>query len=406
LESEQVVLSLDPPSQTVNAAKLQRHLNSNDGMVAVVTHRADGISPYIRFEVDLCVHSRKPLLVFVEDVLPDGLVPARVLQRRFSRGAFLRQVREHRHAVHVFKSYLGEDPPPRYQPEVSQRSCVIAGDEALAEPIVTALGELLAERGYRVIRSSQLVDDETGITENLRQADVALIFLDAPSRSTHYVRGLLRGASIPVIEFTAKDAPSPVRGVPSEFLPCAIRPDGQGPAEVCHVVDEQLSLVEEDFLELPDQDAVESYFRILVDIGSSRGRYSDDDQERVVKVVMGDEYTVGQAGAVGPGSHAEHMTFVQTWNQLAEVGDSAALAEDLRRLREHLRGEAKDPEHDMAIATLAEAETEANAGNGPAALERLSGLKRLGSAAKWALGAATTIGTTVAAAALKAVLGI
>src|SRR5207237_1028678 len=103
MESEGLVLSLDPPSETVSAAKLQRHLNSNDGMVAVLTRRNGGISPYIDFEIGLCLRSRKPLLVFVEDALGDGLIPARVLQRRFSRGAFLRQVREHRHAVRVFK---------------------------------------------------------------------------------------------------------------------------------------------------------------------------------------------------------------------------------------------------------------------------------------------------------------
>src|SRR5205085_340628 len=122
-----------PPSETVNTAKLQRHLNSSDAMVAVLTQRRTGVSPYILFEIALCLRSRKPLLVLIEDVLPAGLVPERVLQRRFSRGAFLRQVREHRHAVGVLKTYLGQEPPPRYQPTLSQRSCVVAGDEVLPQ---------------------------------------------------------------------------------------------------------------------------------------------------------------------------------------------------------------------------------------------------------------------------------
>ena len=34
MESEGILISLDPPSNTVNGAKLVRHLNSSDGMVA------------------------------------------------------------------------------------------------------------------------------------------------------------------------------------------------------------------------------------------------------------------------------------------------------------------------------------------------------------------------------------
>ncbi len=405
MESEQLVLSLDPPSETVNAAKLQRHLNGNDGMVAVLTRRNGGISPYIGFEIALCLRSRKPLLVFVEDVLPDGLIPARVLQRRFSRGAFLRQVREHRHGLQVFKSYLGDDPPPRYQPEVSQRSCVFAGEQVLTDDLRESLINTVSQRGYRVVSSNTLGDDDTRRTEALAQAEIALTFLDDPSPITQYARGLIHGASVPTVEITTEAARIVERGIPAEFQPVVINPAKLGLDGLCQV-DQQISLTEEDFLELPDQAKVETYFRVLVDIGSNLGRYSDVDYERVVSVVMGDQYTVGQAGAVGPGSHAHDITFAQTWNQVSTTGDTAVLAEELAQLRQHLRAEASDPEHDVAIAALAEAEIEAKEGNGPAALERLSRLKRLKGAGKWALNAATVIGTTVAAAALKAVLGL
>ena len=407
MESEGLVLSLDPPSESVNTAKLQRHLNSNDGMVAVVTWREGGVSPFIRFEINLCLRSRKPLLVFVEDVLPDGLIPARVLQRRFSRGAFLRQVREHRHAVRVFQTYMGEDPPPRYQPEISQRSCVFAGEEVLTKPIETALETMLSERGYRTVRSSALVDDQAGIAEALSQADVALAFLDARSPTAHYARGLLAGASVPTVEFIA-EARSPLPAdVPEEFTPCRFGGPEALPLEVCQLAVEQLRLAEQDFLELPNQEKVDAYFTQLVDIGTGRGRYSDEDQERVVKVVMGDQYNVtGQAGIVGPGGHANSITFVQSWNEVSATGDTEALAADLERLRNELRAKATDPEHDVAVAALAEAELKAKDGDGPGAMEQLSRLGRLKGAGKWALGAATAIGTTVAAAALKIVLGI
>jgi len=176
--------------------------------------------------------------------------------------------------------------------------------------------------------------------------------------------------------------------------------------ELSEYVDAQLSLTEENFLELPNEAQVEAYLSLLVDLGSRRGEYGDVNRERLVKVVMGDEYTVGQAGAVGPGSHAEHMTFVQTWNQIAGDVNLSELASELETLRQHLRATASDPEHDVAIAALAHAEMAAKEGDGPQALERLSALRRVAGAGKWVLGAATSIGTAVAAQALKTALGL
>jgi hypothetical protein len=405
MESEQLILSLDPPSETVNTAKLQRHLNSSDGMVAVITERDGGPSPYILFEIELCLRSRKPLLVFLEDVLPDGLVPARILQRRFSRSAFLRQVREHRHALTVFRSYVGDDPAPRYQPQVSQRSCVISGDASLPSSLADALKLSVAHRGYRVVGPT--AHEEIGAIETLAQADLALVVVDDTSPVTQYARGLLQGASVPTIELTTDAAEEESgRAIPDEFRPLDVTPPHEDSNVPIRLVETQLSVAEEDFLELPDQVKVDSYFQILVDLGSRHGHYSGADQERIVSLVMGDQYTVGQAGAVGPGSHAENMTFVQAWNDLSELGDTRTLADELGQLRSRLRGDAKEPEHDVVVAALAEAEMEAKQGNGPAALERLSGLRRVAGATKWALDAATSIGTTLAAAALKAVLGL
>src|SRR6476619_8420326 len=38
MKSEQLIPSLDPPSDAVNSAKLERHLNYSDGMVAILTY--------------------------------------------------------------------------------------------------------------------------------------------------------------------------------------------------------------------------------------------------------------------------------------------------------------------------------------------------------------------------------
>lgn len=116
--------------------------------------------------------------------------------------------------------------------------------------------------------------------------------------------------------------------------------------------------------------------------------------------VMGDKYTVGQAGAVGPGSHAHDMAFNQIWKQTGDAIDLSVLASELPELRSKLKEEATDAEHDAAIGEVASAEVAAKKGDGPAVMEHLA------KAGKWAFEVATKIGVTVSAAALKTALGL
>ncbi|MFJ6168397.1 hypothetical protein ACIQH6_24990 [Micromonospora orduensis] len=113
-----------------------------------------------------------------------------------------------------------------------------------------------------------------------------------------------------------------------------------------------------------------------------------------------DEYTVGQAGAVGRYARADNNTFQQVWRSASADIDVAKLSEELKMLRGHLRMEAETPEQDEAVAEINKAQAAASDGDGPRALEHLQ------KAGKWALAAATTIGTTVAAAAIKSSLGM
>ncbi len=64
---------------------------------------------------------------------------------------------------------------------------------------------------------------------------------------------------------------------------------------------------------------------------------------------MGDKYNAGQAGVVGPGGHAHDMTFNQIWNQMGNNWDLPTLAEELAKLRSHLKQQATEPEHDTTI---------------------------------------------------------
>jgi hypothetical protein len=79
-------------------------------MVAVLTWRVGGPSQFILYEISLALRARKPLVVFLDDRLPDSLIPALILQRRFSSRTYFRQVREHTHALRILKEYMGDRP--------------------------------------------------------------------------------------------------------------------------------------------------------------------------------------------------------------------------------------------------------------------------------------------------------
>ena len=113
-----------------------------------------------------------------------------------------------------------------------------------------------------------------------------------------------------------------------------------------------------------------------------------------------DRYEVGQAGAVGPGSHAENMTFNQIWNKSAPGIDIDQLAHELTMLRTALTKQASEPDHFVALGAVAAAEKAAKSGDGPGALQHLK------AAGTWVWDVATKIGIGVATAAAKGALGI
>jgi hypothetical protein len=116
--------------------------------------------------------------------------------------------------------------------------------------------------------------------------------------------------------------------------------------------------------------------------------------------VMGDKYTVGQGGAVGPHAKAENIHFQQVWQQSSSELDVAQLAGELKLLRSHLRQVADTPEEDESVAEISKAQAAASEGDGAGIMRHLR------QAGKWALDGATAIGTSIAAAAIKTALGI
>ena len=116
---------------------------------------------------------------------------------------------------------------------------------------------------------------------------------------------------------------------------------------------------------------------------------------------MGDKYETGVAGVVGKGATASHFEVHGTdGSGFRSNDDLQVLAEELRKLRQILTPNAADETEQHDLQMLEIAEMAAIDGDGEKAVSHLKQVS------KWALGAATAIGTTVAAAALKAAVGL
>ena len=401
-EAQRMIINFDPPSARVNESKLDQNLRGCDGLVAVLSWRETGPSPFILHEIGLCLRARKPLLVFVDDRLSGNVLPARVLQRRYSHRTYFRQVREHTHALSAIKGYMGDRPPSRYQPNAGQRSCGMVGLGTLAPLDRKKVLEFVAGRGYEAVdleRIDSAVPPDYERYEQLANLDVALLFVDSRSRRSLYWTGAVSAAAIPCIAITLVADYSYSKEFPKEFQPRIANVGAASPIEV--VLADEFDLYEQDFLKAEDAATIERYIRMQMQTGSLRGRYEEKTRDKFVEVVMGDKYTVsGQAGAVGRQAHAHDMTFTQTWNQLERSVDLAVLAQELTKLREALGKEATTPEHRFAIGAVEAAEHSARQKDGPKTLEYLK------TAGAWSLSIAEKLGIGVATEVLKVAIGV
>ena len=201
---EQLTPSLDPKSDRLNAAKPERHLRSTDAMIAVITWRDPAPSEYIRWEVGLGLRARKPQLVFVEDILPDDLVPSGLLQRRFSRRGLLREARDHRHAIRLLKGYVGNDPPPSYQPTSVRRRCVLIGVSQLGREALTALLASLESLHYSplLVSRGRRLSDDLVIEQAVQRAALCIALVEGLTPTEYYLLGVARSALTPSVLLT------------------------------------------------------------------------------------------------------------------------------------------------------------------------------------------------------------
>jgi hypothetical protein len=400
-EAEKMIFNFDPPSMTVNESKLQQNLSCCDGMVAVLPWRATGPSQYILFEIALALRSRKPVVVFIDERLPDDILPPRIMQQRFSHRTYFRQVREQIQALRLLKVYMGDPPPTRYQPTTNQRSCGGVGLSVLTAKEREEVALFVESRGYRFIWLEDVHFDNPlafDQFEHLAVLKVVLRCADMQGVSTLYWTGAIGGASLPAISFTTQSDYPFNPSFPLDFQPRQVNTSNSPP--LGEVLNTEFDLFEQNFLSAQKQETIERYVRMQVEAGALAGNYEASTRNLYIGAIMGDQYNIhGQAAAVGPDAHVHDISFNQVWNQLEGKVDLAKLADDLAVLQKEMERNATEPGEKLAVGAVAAAEQSARQKDGPKVMEYLK------VAGKWALTISQKIGVSLATEALKSAIG-
>lgn len=281
--SEGLTPSLDPFSDRLNSAKPERQLRSTDGMIVVLPVRDPEPSLYILYEVALCVRAHKPILVFIEDVLPDNLVPGNLVQRRFSRRHLLREVRNHRHAIRLLKTYIGSEPPPTYQPSTRQRSCLVNGTSAMSDEQRRTIEDHLTRLSYNPISvesSTHFLSLDRPFEEVVSQSVLCVSFTGNLSPLEFYLLGAARASLLPTILLTENYGYPLNSKVPKEYQPREVSKEN-----LSEVLEKEFSIFEEDYLELEDQEKVLRYRAAVIQEGKEDGRYSKEERRVVFNIV-------------------------------------------------------------------------------------------------------------------------
>lgn len=346
---EALTPSLDPQSDRLNAAKPERHLRSTDAMLVVLPQRDPAPSEYIRWEIGLGLRGRRPQLVFIEDTLPDDLVHPGILQRRFSRRRLLREVRDHRNAVRILKRYVGSDPPPTYHPTSLRRRCAVIGAGPLGRDSSEALLNYLEKNNYSVVvvDAATRLPDQMAAEETIRRAAFCIALVEGLTPAEFYLLGAARASLVPTIAITLDPAYPYSAITPKEYQPRFV--NRGDPADVIRVVEQEIAIFEEDYLELKEEWQVHRYRDYRDAVMRTRrgnGDYSHEVRDRAFVVVQNAEIDmstnkVNVSQVVGPVNIQSRLDNVtQTVQQLQGWPD--ARKEELTNLLAELTKTLKD----------------------------------------------------------------
>jgi hypothetical protein len=279
----------------------------------------------------------------------------------------------------------------------------VVGFSELSSTYKDGIADKIAARQYVPVDLDNLsissIQDHT-VYNFIHSADLAVSLIDSSSLRSQFLIGAIESAFVPNISLAADSSYSFHPQVPREYQARIVVPSDI--QTTSSEVEKEIAIYEQDLLDLEDQEEVERYTSLLLELPSTRdGHYDPGVRQLFVnEVVMNKYVNKGQAGAFGENAQAREFTLVQKWDRVSKQIDLTELAEQLAKLRAELKKTAGDTEHDVAIGALASAESAAKQGKGADTLDALS---RTG---KWVLGVATKIGVPLAVAALKVSLGL
>lgn len=301
LYHQRLVPSLDPPSDTVNGAKLEHHLRHTKGFVAIIANRNNEVSPHILFEMSVAIRSGKPAAVFFEDTLSPNLFPSGIIKRRFSAKSFIRETREHVHAIEALETYIGRENLPRFVSEDDHRTCLFVGLRQSRIGYKEEVLSLVRSRGFSVgeLSSGRLkLPIDVNLMSKIKSADLAIVFLDDNSSESMYYLGLLRASMVPTLLYvTSKNYPFSV-GIPIEYQRVYV-PKNDTQTGIARIV-RDIDLYEEDFVELGRESAAQIYADQLANVSNAAGEYTSETRNTIIKEIrLGDTFnSSGQTGAM------------------------------------------------------------------------------------------------------------
>src|SRR5262249_29034059 len=156
------------------------------------------------------------------------IIPSTVLSRRFSRRSLLRQIRDQRHALQLFKTYVGETPPPSYQPNATQRSCLIIGASTVSPEIKNRINDQIVGLKYFPVfaaTGNDCLASALPQDEEIRRASFAVAFTENLTPQEYYCLGAARAALTPTITLTGNVDYPYDPAIPKEYQPRYVEKD-------------------------------------------------------------------------------------------------------------------------------------------------------------------------------------
>jgi hypothetical protein len=302
MQDQRLAACVDVPSNRLNAAKQERQLGFASGLVAILTDRTTGPSPFILAEINMAVRVGKPVLVFCEETLPSRLLPERVLRDRYSRRSYWRSTRDHLDAVQRLKSQIGDVLLPRLRNADQQRTACLIGFEPLKEDVRSAFVETVKRRNYQPLLLGGSSTAEWGTTDAasaLRDCHLVIGLIDRPTPGEAYWLGFARAAGVPTLLVNITNSPALSFKLPAELGPRFIAADD--PETISDALSHEIDVFEDEAFEIDRNDEIAAYIGYLKEAARTPGSYAADLRNVFIQNNR-DVYNVGEAGAAGPGA--------------------------------------------------------------------------------------------------------